>query len=122
MDYGWSLDFQERMREGKDAATRGLERRAYLGAAVTYKRPSPTRYLSVDEAARQLGVSTVQVRKLCRRGAIQGAKRGRGKGSGWLVPLHWNGSEYRVTVKAGRRGPLSKNYRLALSLADRCPF
>lgn len=116
----YSRTFSDAMQSGKDAATRELERRAYLGSVVTYRRPAMIRWLTVDEAATQLGVSARQVRKICERGGIKGARRaGRGRGSPWEIPSRLIEGQYRIEVKPGKHGPKAS---YALSPAEEVPF
>jgi excisionase family DNA binding protein len=119
MEQVYELSFQEAMQLGKDAAAHNIERRACLGARVTYKRPPVRRFLTVAEAAAKLGVSTARVRQLIARGAIPGARRGKGRGSGYQVPSVLECGAWTVQVIPGKRGPKS---RLVLSQAEACPI
>ena len=113
--------FTDRMQDGRDAADRNRARLAYMGASVTWKRPELTIWLSVEDAAVQLGVIERRVRALCKQRRIPGAKRLRtGKGRPWQIPAHRQpDGEYRVIVTPKTLGPTLRAN--ALSPAD-LPF
>jgi len=116
----FALSFQERMESGREASRRSLDRRAYLGAAVTWKRPPLRLWWTVEDLARFLGVSTTRAKVLCGTGRVLGAVRtGTGKGSPWrLRAFRQADGSYAPTISPGRRGPALK----AISTAKEVPF
>lgn len=101
----YALSFQERMEAGRDAARANVERLAYAGARVTYKRMKLSGVLSVAETALLWGVSEQQVRKVLDRAGITGAKRSRkGKGRPWKIPYFLENGEIVVKVLPPARG------------------
>ena len=90
--------FRERMDDAQTAARTVLERRAYLGAKVTYRRPPAIRFQTVPEAALRLGVSARRVRALCDQGRIPGVIQRRSRGREWAIPLD-------AVPTSGSRGP-----------------
>ena len=114
------LSFQERMETGREASRRSLDRRAYLGATVTWKRPPLRLWWTAEDLARFLGVSTTRAKLLRGSGRVLGASRtGTGKGSPWRLRAFRQGDgSYAPTISPGRRGPALK----ALSPAEEVPF
>jgi hypothetical protein len=111
--YAYALDesFSERMQRGRDEASGRVERLAYLGARVTYRRPASTVWYSVADVARlwstpDQALSIRAVTKILDRGGIEGAVRSQtGRGRPWKIPAtRQPDGSYRVKVLRGRRG------------------
>jgi len=56
----------------------------FWGVAITDTSMDITKYITVDQAAAQLNVSAVYVRKRCQRGHIPGAVK---LSAAWLLPI-----------------------------------
>ena len=87
-DSGKSLGF---MIEGVSSVNRDQPARVTLGVNAT----DDVKNVTVEEAARRLGLSVRRVRRLCAEGRVEGATR---LGRDWIIPTP-------VQVSPGSRGP-----------------
>ena len=107
-EYDYALSFQERMEAGREASRRSLDRRSYLGAAVTWRKPRLRLWWTVEQVSLWLRVSDSRVKLLCATKRIKGARRtSQGKGRPWRIPaFRQPDGDYAPLVSAGKRGPV----------------